>query len=244
MERKKVGATLAVLCVGILAFLSWNDPLPVQGQSRAPRRQAEKKSFSANEIDTQTSRVYIHVGATGFGHEHAVLGRVKSGEIRLGASEKAGRIVFDMAGFVSGTTEARRYIGLKGASSPSTARQVTANMLGNHVLNVRRFPTATFLIASALPLKEPSASGLPQYRLNGTFTLHGVTRSLKLTVEAKDKDGKVRLRGGFPVLQTNYGITPYSKAFGAVGVADRLTIYGEIDIARKARLTRKNSNRK
>jgi hypothetical protein len=33
-------------------------------------------------------------------------------------------------------------------------------------------------------------------------------------------------------LQTQFGITPYSKAFGAIGVADKLTIYGEIHIAK------------
>jgi hypothetical protein len=40
----------------------------------------------------------------------------------------------------------------------------------------------------------------------------------------------LRVRGNFSILQTQYGIRPYSKAFGAVGVADRLTIYGDIQL--------------
>jgi hypothetical protein len=48
-------------------------------------------------------------------------------------------------------------------------------------------------------------------------------------VEERDGGG-VRLRGNFTIMQTQYGIRPYSKAFGAVGVADRLTIYGDIHL--------------
>lgn len=244
MQRKNVGVALAVVCFATIAFLSWHGSQPAQGQSRTTRKQTEKKTFAVDEIDTQSSRTYIHVRKTGFGHEHAVVGRIKKGEIHLGASKNAGKIVFDMTGLAAGTAEARRYIGLKGTASASTARKVTANMLGKDVLNVGQFPTATFTVKSALPLKQKSSDGHTRYQLEGTFTLHGVTRPLKLTVEANEKGGKVRLRGGFSILQTSFGITPYSKAFGAVGVADKLTIYGEIDIVKEAKLTRRSGNRR
>ena len=93
-------------------------------------------------------------------------------------------------------------------------------------------------------MKKKSSGGHPQYQLKGMFTLHGVTQPLNLTVEASDKAGKVHLRGGFSTLQSSFGITPFTKAFGTIGVADRLTIYGEIDIAKKTKLTQKNTKRR
>jgi hypothetical protein len=39
------------------------------------------------------------------------------------------------------------------------------------------------------------------------------------------------LRGNFTILQSDFGITPYKAALGAVGVADELKIWGDIWIA-------------
>jgi polyisoprenoid-binding protein YceI len=68
--------------------------------------------------------------------------------------------------------------------------------------------------------------------LDGKFTLHGVTRNLKLIAEVTEATQRNHLRASFTIKQTDFGITPYSKAFGAVGVTDELKIYGEIDVAK------------
>ncbi|MCA9039939.1 MAG: YceI family protein [Planctomycetaceae bacterium] len=183
-----------------------------------------------DSIDTKTSRVYVFVGKTGFGHEHAVLGLVKSGEIHLGNTQNAGSIVFDMSTFTADTAEARRAIGLGGSTDASTAREVTQNMLGGYVLNVRQFPTSTFTINSALPTGKQSQAGHPLYELKGNWQLHGVTQPLALQVEAVDVKGQTHLRGRFAMLQTHFGIKPFTKALGAVGVTDRLVINGNIVI--------------
>lgn len=194
----------------------------------------EKKSYRAGDLHLGSSRVYVHVGKVGLGHEHAVEGRLREGEVRLGATKAAGRIVFDMATFVADTDGARRYIGLPGSTDANTQRQVNANMLGRDVLDVRRFPTAEFVVQSAKPVSEKSRRGLPQYQLDGEFTLHGVTQPIRILADLEEKDGWQHLRGGFSILQTQYGITPFSKAFGAIGVADQLTIWGDIWIAKDA----------
>lgn len=197
-----------------------------------PIRAAEGKNGSEKEVNVEASRVYIYVGKVGLGHEHGVVGRVKSGVILLGASSQAGEIVFDMPSFIADTAEARKYLGLEGETPASRQKEVTANMVGADVLDVRKHPTATFKIASAMPLKKQSDAGHPLYRLAGEFSLHGVKRPLKLDVEVIEQTGGVRVRGSFEIRQTDYGIEPYSKAFGAVGVTDELTIYGEILLGR------------
>ena len=201
---------------------------PCFGQQPAPAAGAAAVSMQGGQVDLQRSRSYARVGASGFGHEHGVEGRLNSGSIRLGVEQQAGQLVFDMKSFACDTPAARQFFGLSGTVGESTQQQTTANMTGPEVLNVSRFPTATFVIRSsrAFPKKQPTD---PQwYQLDGDFTLHGVTRPLKINAIAEATQGSVRLRGQFSVLQTQYGITPFSRAFGTVGVADEIKIQSEL----------------
>jgi polyisoprenoid-binding protein YceI len=180
------------------------------------------------QVDLQRSRAYVRIGATGLGHEHGAEGRLKSGLLVLGANDRAGELVFDMTTFVTETAAARAYVGLGGGADASTAAKVTANMLGSEVLDVAKYPTATYRVRSSLALPKRQPSDPQSYQLDGEFTLHGVTRPLRTTAVGDEVGGLVHLRGQFSVRQTQFGITPYSKAFGAVGVADELKIWGDL----------------
>lgn len=181
-------------------------------------------------VDLAGSRVYVFVGKTGIGHDHAVVGSLQSGRLRLGAAEQAGTLVFDMRSFQADTPEARKLLGLAGDTDAGTRRQVDDNMLGPAVLDVARHPTATFEVRSALPSPRPSAAGKTAYDLEGSFTLHGVTRPVKIHAQAEVVGPFVRLWGGFAIRQTDFGMKPFSKFGGVVGVADELKIYGDIRV--------------
>jgi polyisoprenoid-binding protein YceI len=185
----------------------------------------------SGQVDIERSRAYVRIGATGLGHEHGAEGRLKSGRLVLGANMDAGELVFDMKTFVTETAASRRYVGLSGESDASTAAKVTANMLGGEVLDVAKYPSATFRVRSSLALAKRQPNDPQSYQLDGELTLHGVTRPLRLDAVAEEISGLVHLRGQFSVRQTQFGITPYSKAFGAVGVADELKIWGDLWIA-------------
>ncbi|MCA9103602.1 MAG: YceI family protein [Planctomycetales bacterium] len=191
----------------------------------------EQPSYKSGDFYLEGSRVYVHVGKTGFGHDHAIIGNIKEASLHLGAEQSAGEIVFDMKSFQADTDAARKYIGLEGTTDASTQQQVNANMLGPSVLDVNRFPTATFRINSAKPHSATSSRGLPQYELSGDFTLHGVTRPIRFLADVEMSNGWQHLRGGFTLLQTDYQITPFSKAFGAVGVTNQLSIWGDVWVA-------------
>ena len=138
-----------------------------------------------------------------------------------------------MGSFVADTDDARKYIGLSGTTDADTQRKVTQNMLSVDVLDVRQFPTAKFRIKSIRKLDQTSRRGLPQYVLDGDFTLQSATRPIQVLADAESQDGWIHLRGGFSIQQTDYGMTPYSRAFGAVGVADQLQIWGDLWIAQQ-----------
>lgn len=209
---------------------------PAQATDSKPDQPAAKKSAgestdpqlpSVGEVELKTSRVYVFVGKTGLGHEHAVLGNLKSGDLHLGREKGAGKLEFDMRSFVADPADARRYVGLKGETDRGTAQKVTSNMLGPEVLNVASFPTATFEIVSSKKQRDLK-DGAAEYLLEGDFTLHGVVRRVRFTVLDEPKKGWHHLRGRFAIRQKDFGITPFSTALGAIGVTDELTIFGDL----------------
>lgn len=191
---------------------------------------AGQQAPGPGDVDLAGSRVYVFVGKTGLGHDHAVTGALQAGRLRLGAAEQAGMIVFDMRSFQADATEARKLLGLAGETDADTRRQVDENMLGPAVLDVAKHPTATFEIRSALPAAQQPANGKTAYDLVGTFTLHGVPRPATIRAEAEAIGPVVRLWGGFTVRQTDFGMKPFAKFGGVVGVADELKIYGDIRV--------------
>lgn len=192
---------------------------------------AARGAESAGDVDLAGSRVYVFVAKKGIGHDHAIEGALSEGQVRLGAAEQAGRLVFDMRSFRADGPEARKLLRLAGETDAGTRKQVDDNMLGPAVLDAARHPTATFEIRSALPSAKPAAAGKTAWDLSGSFTLHGVTRPLSVRAEAEAAGSVDRLWGSFTIKQTDFGIKPFSKLGGVVGIADELTIYGDIRVA-------------
>lgn len=239
-ERPRTWAVSGVLGLLLGVFILYGiarsqSPYPAGGPSAnsyaAAAAPQPKKPLAPGEIDTARSRVYVHVDKTGFGHEHGVEGLVKSGSLHLGAGQNAGAIEIDMGSFTADSDDARRYVNLEGSTAPDTRTEVTNNMLGTSVLDVKQYPTATFVVTSIqqAPAKRPNAP--QQYQLEGNFTLHGKTQKITILAEAMKASGYTHVRGSFTIAQTDYGITPFRKVLGAVGVADRLTIWGDLWVA-------------
>jgi polyisoprenoid-binding protein YceI len=183
----------------------------------------------ALKVDSGASRIYVKVGAEGHGHVHGVVGRLESGTVGL-TSRSAGGLVFDMTTFVADSAEARRVFGWTKTVSPSDQQKITATMLGSDVLDVARYPRAVFAITTVIPLDGQPLGNAGRYQLAGELTLHGVTRPIRATVSAEqaERPNVVRMRGKFAILQSDYGMKPYSALAGLVRVADRLEIQGDL----------------
>jgi polyisoprenoid-binding protein YceI len=194
---------------------------------------AQTPQFQPGEINVEHSRVFIFVDKSGpVGHQHAIEGKLKSGMLFPKVQER-GTLTFDMTSFDADTKTAREYLGLKGETDESTREKVNGNMLGSEVLDVKRFPTATFENVVIEASNTTSKRSLPEYILVGDFTLHGKTQQVKIKADLEEKDGWYHLRGGFRIKQSDFGIKPFSKMMGAIGVADPLIIMGDIWIAPK-----------
>ena len=196
-----------------------------------PATPAPSPAPTPGDVDIDGSRIYVFVGKTGLGHDHGIVGRLVSGRVILDAPQNAGQLVFDMPSLLADTPEARKVVGLAGETDASTRKQTTENMLGPDVLDVARHPTATFDIESAIRSRRPVNGAKPTVDLVGTFTLHGVARKVVIPAEVGAAGRVLRLIGSFRIKQTDFGIKPYKKLGGVVGVTDELVIHGDIRIA-------------
>ncbi|MBL6726071.1 MAG: YceI family protein [Rubripirellula sp.] len=222
---------LVMRCTSLFFLCIFVSAIPLGSHLDAMPAQGEKAKYASTDVELGVSRAYVYVDKSGLGHEHGVEAKLSQGNLRLGAEQEAGKLVFDMSSFDADTPAARKYVGLTGTSDNSTRATVNENMKGPEVLNVKRFPTATFQIHSSLDSGKVSLTGRPLYRLSGNFTLCGKTQPLSVMVEVEQARGWLHLKGQFEIKQTDYGIKPYSKAFGVIGVADELKIYGDVYVA-------------
>jgi hypothetical protein len=117
------------------------------------------------------------------------------------------------------------------APVPDAARTGTRrNMLRPEVLDGEHFPVIT--------LRSSAASGTwPQPVVRVAATLKGVEREQEIPVVVeRDADGVVA-RGELRLNQTDFGMTPFSVAGGAIQVADTLEIRFEITAAASGTLS-------
>ncbi len=188
------------------------------------------------EVDTKASRVYVKVDPERRGHAHGVAGHLASGRGPLGDGEKLGELVFDLTSFAADDPEARRYVGLQGTTSDSERRSVTRAMLGPEVLDTAQYPTATYAITAITPLDKQVMGAPGNYQVDGKLDLHGVKRPVRFRAKVERDETKetFRVRGEFSLLQTDYGITPYSALAGLVRVKNELRIYGNVTVVPKS----------
>lgn len=80
------------------------------------------------------------------------------------------------------------------------------------------YPQAKFVLSEPITLAAaPTAGETVKAEANGTFTLHGVTRDVTLSLEGRWDGKQVQVVGSMPVVFSDYGITaPTAPAVASV----------------------------
>jgi polyisoprenoid-binding protein YceI len=112
----------------------------------------------------------------------------------------------------------------------SKDRQEIESTMNRSVIQSDKYPTITFETRSASV--EQLGGSRYKVSLNGSLTLHGVTRDLVIPALLTEMGDMLRAGGEVSVLQTNFGITPVSVAGGTLKVKDELKFAFDI-VARK-----------
>ncbi|HLK94075.1 MAG TPA: YceI family protein [Polyangia bacterium] len=174
-------------------------------------------------LDAAASRIEIHVGKTGLfgfaGHEHQVVAGAFRGTAMLDPQRVAGDTL-DL------TVDAGA-LRVTGQGEPAgDVPQVQAAMLGPACLDAARFPTIHFV---STVVGDGGAHGTTgrDLMVRGDLTLHGATRPFTVRVSVDVAGDRLEATGQATLRQTDFGITPISKA-GVVKVKDEVVIVWRI----------------
>ena len=176
---------------------------------------ARATSTHAIAIDPQHSTMTVFVYKQGlfamFADNHVVNAPIVSGSYDA------------KAGSVSISVDATKMQVLDPSMPADRRAQVQANMIGDGVLDVAKYPTIEFRSTS---IKTTGGSHLS---VTGDLTLHGQTHPITLDVVHGDA---THFTGSTMLRQTAFGITPIRIAGGTVRVKDDVKV--EFTIALKA----------
>ena len=187
------------------------------------------ESRTTYSIDSAKSKIEIQVAKDGFfkafGHDHLVSATKFSGGVRLVAAKME-------ESSVSFAADADSLRVIDPGESEKDRIEVQATMLGEQVLDVARYPQIQFS-SSAVKLVSSSKNTF-DLQVSGPLTLHGTQKPVTLPVHLQiSDDGSLICDTEISLLQSDFGITPYKAAGGAVKVKDKLKLTFHI-VATKA----------
>jgi polyisoprenoid-binding protein YceI len=181
------------------------------------------------DIDPGRSVVTILVNRAGpfakFAHNHVVTSGQESGYAWV-ANDPAGsgfEIRVPVASLVVDDPAARAAVGGEFAGEvPHSARQGTyANMTRPEVLDAAEFPEVT--------VRCPGLAGSWERPVAAVdLAIRGATRRIEVPIALERAADTLVARGSFQIRQSDFGITPFSVAGGAIQVGDELEIRFEI----------------
>jgi polyisoprenoid-binding protein YceI len=183
----------------------------------------------AFEIDPGKSSVTILVNRAGplakFAHNHVVTSSEESG-LAWEGSDPAGsgfEIHVPVASLVVDDPAARAAIGGEFAGEvPESAREGTyGNMTRPEVLDVAEFPEVVVRCDSIKGTWDRPVAV-------ADLTIRGATRRIEIPIELEHPADTLVARGSFRLRQSDFGITPFSAAGGAIQVGDELELRFEI----------------
>lgn len=165
-------------------------------------------------IDTEHSRLIVHVGKAGFfsglAHEHEISAPIARGEVELSTPAS-----------VAFTVMTGKLAVLDPSESESTRAEVQKTMLGPTVLDAEKFPEIRFVSESVERLSDS------HWRVHGKLTLHGQTQPVVLETRLE----KGHYQGTASLLQSSFGVTPIRLAGGTIQVKNEVQIKYDIVLA-------------
>jgi polyisoprenoid-binding protein YceI len=176
-------------------------------ESAAPAS-AVPVSFDGDWIATTGSQAGYRVKEVLFGQSTEAVGRTTN---------------VDGALTISGTKVETAAISVDLAAVTSDRSQ-RDNQFRGRIMNVSRYPTATFTLTSPIDLGTLPADGAPvTVPSTGKLALHGTTKTVTTDVTAQRSGGTIKVNGTIPVVFADYGIP--DPSLGPASTED----HGEIE---------------
>jgi polyisoprenoid-binding protein YceI len=105
-------------------------------------------------------------------------------------------------------------------------RQEIEGRMRREVLEIARYPEITYQAAPASV--TPVGAGRYRLRLEGTLSLHGVSRPFPAEVELQVLTDGIRLHGEWPLRMSDHGLAPVTALGGAIKLRDELKVSADL----------------
>ncbi len=231
MRNFKVGCLIVLVLLGACAQKPLRDELPRERPAPPEMRRAGAQIYG---IDAQASDVHILVYRAGtlarLGHNHVISSKTLRGEAWL--HEEFSASGFDVTLPVATliiddpATRARHGDAFAAEVAQKDIEGTRRNLMRPEVLDGEQFPQVR-LVASQVSGSIDSPQVIAQ------VTIRGVTRELQIPMKLEMQQDRLIASGEFGLLQTEFGIKPFSIALGALQVRDDLHVVYRLVAVRK-----------
>jgi polyisoprenoid-binding protein YceI len=175
-------------------------------------------------LDAAESRLSVRLFRkglfSGFGHEHVIVARGLAGRVVLdpqNARAAKAEVAVAVSVLEVDAPAERKRAGLEGELEEDDRASVRKTMLGPDQLDVQRFP---HIRAET----EGVEGALPRLTLRTSIRIKGTQRTVQVPATVLVNGETLTAEGEFELLQSAFGIEPFSVLLGAVAVEDRVRI--------------------
>ncbi len=196
--------------------------LAVAGMGHA----ASQEALRSYVVDPERSSIYLITHKAGLlsflGHEHAIVPGEWTAELCLAQPiprSAHGTVVIQARSLVVDSDSARTLAGLGSGPGEDDVLEIQGKMLDVEHLDAQAYAEIVLEIDSVTSESESSLVAF------GRFTLHGITREVRVPIRVEwADDGTLTLGGVLRVRQRDYGIEPESVA-GLVKVSNDVDLH-------------------
>lgn len=228
MRKLKLSCTLLAAALLLAACPRAVRP-PEKPASAPPERAADTRGATIYTVDPAASTATIHVYRGGklarLGHNHVMTSKDVRGRawIHPTFARSGFELSFPVAELIVDDPDARRAAGAEFASAPSASDKegTRKNMLRAEVLDAEHYPEIRLTAARV-------GGALQAPEITARITIREVAREVDVPTTIQLEGGRLRASGAFDILQTDFGVKPFSVALGALEVQDRVHV--EFDI--------------
>jgi len=181
-------------------------------------------------IDAEASQLRIRVLRTGtfsvLAHNHILVAKGISGRVSFNAESVAASsagvsVPVAFLEIDDPKERVREGAGFEAELNDSNRASVRENMLGTAQLDVAQFPRVTIVI-------DRAEGSLPTLKLHARIKIRDREQAVILPATVSVDSGTLIVSGETDLLQSAFGITPYTALFGAIAVQDSVHIKFQI----------------
>jgi polyisoprenoid-binding protein YceI len=218
-------ASIAAACAFLTACPTTAVRPPEHREALPAIRAPDLRGATIYMIDSQASDVQVQVFRAGtfarLGHNHVMTSKHVTGRVWSHPTlDRSGfELEFPVAQLIVDDSQARAAAGSEFPGEiPADDREGTRkNMLRAEVLDAQNHPT--------IKLQSVKMSGSAQQpEITTRITIKGVARDVSVPAAVAIENGRLTAAGQFDILQSDFGIKPFSVGGGTLQVQDRLHI--------------------